>query len=100
MVARVLPQPMYTVHVKKYSVAGARQHLAEVLDSAESGEDVVIERRGVRFAIKPVASTTRARRRKPRIEILDPNVEAGTWSWSWSEGGGAILTTPRRRSAS
>jgi prevent-host-death family protein len=90
---------MYTVHVKKYSVARARQHLADVLDSAEKGEDVVIERRGVTFAIRPVAST-RARRRTPRIEILDPSIEAGTWSWSWSQAGEAVLTTPRRRRAS
>jgi prevent-host-death family protein len=85
--------------VKKYSVARARQHLAEVLDSAENGEEVVIERRGVTFAIRPI-SASRTRRRAPRIEILDPSVEAGTWSWSWSETGEVSLTTPRRRRAS
>ena len=90
---------MYTVHVKNYTVARARKHLAQVLDSAESGEDVVIERRGVRFAIRPVLPA-RGRRRAPRVEILDPSVEAGTWTWSWSERGEVVLTTPHRSKTS
>jgi len=90
---------MYTVHVRKYTVARARKHLAEVLDSAEGGEEVVVERRGIRFAIRPVLPA-RVRRKAPRVEILDPNVEAGTWSWSFSETGEITMTTRRRRKAS
>jgi prevent-host-death family protein len=86
--------------MKRYTVAVARQHLAEVLDRAEGGEDVVIERRGVRFAVSPVRAKPTARRPAARIEIIDPAIEAGTWSWSWSPEGGAKLTSPRRRKAS
>jgi antitoxin (DNA-binding transcriptional repressor) of toxin-antitoxin stability system len=85
---------MYIVHVKKYTVARARQRFAEVLDSAESGEDVVIERRGISFTVRPIVAA-RHRRRAPRIEIVDPQVEAGAWSWSWSEAGGVAITKPR-----
>jgi antitoxin (DNA-binding transcriptional repressor) of toxin-antitoxin stability system len=81
---------MYIVHVKRYTVAGARQHLAQVLDEAEEGAEVVIERRGVRFAIRPMAKAA-ASKQASRVEFVDPEVEAGTWSWSWSEDGGLGL---------
>jgi prevent-host-death family protein len=67
---------MYFVQVKKYTVARARQRFAEVLDSAESGEDVVIERRGTSFTVRPIVAA-RHRKRASRIEIVDPPVEAG-----------------------
>ncbi len=90
---------MYIVHMAKesYSVALARQHLAEVLDIAEAGELVVIERRGVRFVVSAMTEPLPTTRRKPRVELADPDVESGSWSWNWSPGGGAELATPRRR---
>ncbi len=91
---------MYIVHMKRYSVAVARQHLAEVLDRAEEGERVVIERRGVSFAVSPIRPAPSARLRTARVELVDPAIEAGTWSWSWSPSSGATLASPRRRKAS
>lgn len=84
--------------MKRYSVAGARAKLAQVLDLAEQGEAVVIERRGVRFAVHPLKSKPeRGVTRRSRIEILDPAVEAGQWSWAWSDGG--IELEDRRKPA-
>jgi hypothetical protein len=37
--------------MRRYTAAQARQRLAEVLDTAKSGEAVVIERRGERFRV-------------------------------------------------
>lgn len=86
---------MYIVHMKKtYTVARARQHLAQVLDEAEGGTDVVIERRGVRFTVR-ATSRVRPSKKASRIEIVDPAVEAGTWSWSWSDASGLGFSTPR-----
>lgn len=84
---------------KKYSVALARQHLAEVLDLAEAGELVVIERRGVRFIVSATPEAEVPVRRKPRVELADPEIASGSWSWSWSPDGGATMATatPRRR---
>jgi prevent-host-death family protein len=86
---------MYNVHVKRYTVAQARQRLAEVLDTAQRGEPVVIERRGVRFVVQ----TERRRRRtsegrKSVIARLDPAVASGAWTWVGSAAG---LRFARRR---
>jgi prevent-host-death family protein len=45
--------------MKRYSVAQARQQFAELLDSAERGDAVVIDRRGVRFVVEASSSTLR-----------------------------------------
>jgi len=74
--------------MRRYSTAQARVHLAQVLDLAEEGQDVIIERRGVRFLVRPIQPEKKTRARKtPRIEVLDPAVDAGQWTWGWSEGG-------------
>jgi antitoxin (DNA-binding transcriptional repressor) of toxin-antitoxin stability system len=80
--------------MKRYSVGQARMRMAEVLDSAERGESVVIERQGIRFQVlatkpKPV------RKRAPTLEILDPSVARG--DWTWAEGPKGWAFTPRRR---
>src|SRR5262245_18621721 len=89
---------LYNVHVKRYTVAQARRQLAEVLNAAERGDSVVIERRGVRFVVE-----TRQRRRRPPvrrksvIQRLDPSVAAGEWTWSWTAGGLRFKGRPRVR---
>jgi len=72
--------------MKRYTAAQARQHLSNVLDAAEAGEPVVIERRGVRFAVRTEKKTA-ARRRTPVVEWLDPAVESGNWTWLWTSKG-------------
>ncbi len=44
---------MYNAHMKRYSVAGARARFSDLLDAAEQGQPAVIERRGVRFVLRP-----------------------------------------------
>jgi len=84
---------------KRFSVAEARQHLADVLDLAEKGAEVEIERRGVRYIVKadkPVARASR-RRRAPRVEIADAAVEAGAWTWTMEAEGLRFQDTRRRK---
>jgi prevent-host-death family protein len=74
--------------MRRYSVAQARERFAEVLDAAESGQAVVIERRGVRFVV--AASRPRGRRpgrRRSVIRRIDPAVVAGEWTWTWKADG-------------
>lgn len=87
---------LYDVDVKRYTSSQVRQRLATVLDAAERGEHVVIERRGIRFALRAErpARPTRERRR-PVIEIVDPAVAAGVWTWTWQPTG--LSFTSRRR---
>jgi antitoxin (DNA-binding transcriptional repressor) of toxin-antitoxin stability system len=82
--------------VKRYTAAQARQHLSDVLDHAESGEPVVIERRGVRFAVRAERKSA-ARRRAPVTTWLDPAVESGNWTWTWTRKGLAFTARSRRR---
>ena len=77
---------MYNGHVKRYSVAEARARFSDLLDAAEQGEPAVIERRGVRFVIRPEQSQRRSGRQK-LIEYVDPDVARGQWTWDWTAGG-------------
>ena len=71
---------------KRYTVARVRQRLSDALDEAESGVDIVIERRGRRFRLAVVdeSSPRRKKKRTPRIEVLDASVADGQWTWSWT----------------
>jgi antitoxin (DNA-binding transcriptional repressor) of toxin-antitoxin stability system len=82
--------------VKRYTAAAARQRLAEALDDADRGVPVVIERKGVRYRLaleKPVAR--RRAGRLPHVEILDPAVAKGAWTWDWTPKG--LVFRSRRR---
>lgn len=80
---------------KRYTVAQVRERLSDALDQAEHGDAVIIERRGVRYQLT-LAPAAKPRRGKgvSRIEVLDPSIDAGEWSWSWS---GRALTFRARR---
>lgn len=73
--------------VKKYKVAMVRERLSQALDEAERGEPVFIERSGVVYRLsveRPAARRPKARR--PAIEILDPAVARGDWTWEAARG--------------
>ena len=66
--------------------------MAEMLDSAEAGDSVLIERRGVRFQLVP-AMAKPVRKKAPILEILDEAIEKGDWTWKDGPQG---LTFTRR----
>ena len=75
--------------MKRYTAAQARARLSDALNDAEAGTPVVIERRGVRFRLSRESSAPeRAKRprRTPLVEILDPAVERGQWTWTPARG--------------
>lgn len=93
---------MYIVHMKRYSVAQARSNFSRLLDAAEAGDAVVIERRGTRFRLETDRGhTPRAGRRTagPRsiIAYVDPAVADGQWTWEWAKGGLRFAARRRRR---
>jgi antitoxin (DNA-binding transcriptional repressor) of toxin-antitoxin stability system len=84
--------------MKRYTTAQARQRIAELLDSAERGQPVVIERRGIRFVVRARRDPPRRMgRRKSAIAQMDPAVAAGDWTWSWNADGLRFATRRRRR---
>jgi hypothetical protein len=72
--------------VKGFTVAEARARFGDLLDQAQEGKSVVIERRGVRFMLRAeeVAATGPP---QPFFEWLDPAVEAGQWTWDLTKSG-------------
>jgi hypothetical protein len=82
--------------MKKYSVGLVRERLAEALDEVDRGGNVIIERRGVRYRLSRDTVRQRPSRRKALIEILDPAVANGEWTWDWTATG--LRFRGRRRS--
>jgi hypothetical protein len=73
--------------MKRYSVAMVRERLSEALDQAEQGKPVLIERRGVTYALTVRKSITRRKKTAPQIDVLDPAlVQSGHWTWEWKDG--------------
>jgi antitoxin (DNA-binding transcriptional repressor) of toxin-antitoxin stability system len=83
--------------MNRYTISQVRERLSDVLDEAERGERIVIERRGVRFVLQAerAARRTAGPTRRPRIEVLDPTVASGEWTWAWRPCG--LTFTKRQR---
>jgi antitoxin (DNA-binding transcriptional repressor) of toxin-antitoxin stability system len=82
--------------MKRYTVAQARERLADVLDEAERGGTVIIERRNVQYVIQARRPARKPRVRQSIIETLDPAVDSGQWHWNLTASG-VRFTRPRRR---
>ena len=83
-------------YMKRYTVAQARERLADVLDEAERGGSVIIERRNVQYVIQARRPAHKSRPRQSIIETLDPALDGGQWHWSLTASG-VRFTKPRRR---
>ena len=78
-------------------VAEARARFGEMLDTAEKGLPVVIERRGVRFRL--IAEPHRRTRGNGAVpfDFVDPAVINGQWTWSQHARAGVKFSPPRKR---
>jgi hypothetical protein len=86
---------MYNVHpVKHLKVAEARARFGELLDQAEQGTPVIIERRGVRFRLAADAGPGPAAPAPSPFEYVDAAVLGGQWTW---KAGPTGLRFGRRR---
>ncbi|HXG21916.1 MAG TPA: type II toxin-antitoxin system prevent-host-death family antitoxin [Methylomirabilota bacterium] len=83
--------------MKRYTAAAARQQFSHVLDEAERGEAVIIERRGVRFRVQTEDPAMPKHAPAPVIEFIDPAVAAGQWTWRWGPKGLRFVATKRGR---
>lgn len=84
---------LYTVHMTRVSATEARKRLFKLLDAAERGETVVLERKGVRFriAVEPMSEAAPREAEDALIEILDPTILSGEWTWEWEPDGALTL---------
>ena len=81
------PVFVYTVHMEKFRVAEARARFGEILDRAEQGDDVFIERSGVRFRVSVERSAAAPASGAPAFAKVDPAVLNGEWSWALTARG-------------
>ena len=80
--------------MKYLKVAEARARFGEILDQAENGAAVVIERRGVRFRLGAETGSRPAAAKPVLFEFVDPGVMSGQWTWKAGPDG---LTFAGRR---
>ena len=78
-----------------YKVAEARARFGELLDEAETGAAVMIERRGVRFRIV-VEPPRRSASAKAVFDYVDPAVADGQWTWRAGRQGLSFARRKRR----
>jgi len=81
--------------VKHYRVSEARARFGDLLDEAEKGDAVVIERHGVRFTLSAERPVGRSAAAAPLFTFVDPHVMSG--QWSWASGARGLRFRPRRR---
>lgn len=85
--------------MKHLKVAEARAKFGEVLDEAERGVPVFIERRGVRFKVVAEAAERSATAAAPDpFSYVDPAVMSGNWTWKLGPKGLVFVARrPRKR---
>lgn len=81
--------------MKHLRVAEARARFGEVLDEAEKGSEVIIERRGVRFRVVADAPRKAQAASPVLFENVHPDVLRG--QWTWKAGATGLAFTPRRK---
>jgi len=81
--------------MKGFKVAEARAQFGDLLDQAEQGEPVFIERKGVRFLLSVERSELPADRGGPFFTAVDPDVLGG--NWTWASGRKGLAFKARRR---
>jgi hypothetical protein len=82
--------------MKRCSAANARAQFSALLDAAEKGEIIVIERRAARSSLRAEGRAKPQRRPGRCIEYVDPVVLEGQWTWSRDVRGLSFRRKPVR----
>jgi prevent-host-death family protein len=77
-------------------VAEARARFGEILDAAEKGLPVVIERRGVKFRVVAEAPRTAKTPDDAVFDFVDAAVSGGQWTWR-ADAAKGMQFAPRRK---
>ena len=83
--------------MRNLKVAEARARFGEILDEAEKGAPVVIERRGVRFRLVAETGPRSAASKAPLFTFVDAGVMSGQWTWKAGAKGVAFAARRKRR---
>lgn len=64
----------------RYTATDARRQLFDLLDAAEQGQEVILERRGKRFRL--ILEPKKIQNHENPILFMDEILESGEWTWS------------------
>jgi antitoxin (DNA-binding transcriptional repressor) of toxin-antitoxin stability system len=81
--------------MKNLKVAEARARFGEILDEAEQGGEVVIERRGVCFRLVAEGNPAARAAKAPLFDFVAPAVMTGQWTWKPGKTG--VVFAARRK---
>lgn len=82
---------------KPFRVAEARARFGEMLDQAQKGAEVVIERHGVRFRLVAESAPTSPRVDPQLFDYVDEDVASGNWTWEPDAAGVRFAARRTRR---
>ena len=82
------------IMAKRFLVAEARARFGEILDEADQGETVIIERWGVQYTLQRDAREPEQVSPRSIFTWVDPAVMSGQWTWTPTKKG--LRFTPRR----
>ena len=74
----------------------ARQEFFRLLDAAEKGETVIVERKGARFRLSLIEAGPEPASTSP-VQVNDPDVLSGNWSWVGAPDGQLQFRARRSR---
>lgn len=83
--------------MKHLKVAEARARFGEILDEAEQGAEVVIERQGVCFRLVAESERPPGASKAALFDFVDPAVMTGQWTWKTGTKGVAFAARRKRR---
>ena len=83
--------------MKYLKVAEARARFGEILDEAERGAPVIIERRGIRFRLLAEPDTAKPAAAGSAFEFVDDAVISGQWTWKTAPKGVVFAARRKRR---
>lgn len=84
-------------NMEHLKVAEARARFGEILDEAEKGMPVLIERRGVRFRLVAEKGPPSKASKSALFDFVDAGVMTGQWTWKASAKGLAFAPRRKRR---
>jgi hypothetical protein len=71
----------------RYTASEARRELFRLLDSVEKGEEVILERKGIRFRLLLDRVSKDEEKPVKRLEVVDREVLSGQWTWAADRDG-------------
>ncbi|HEX6972896.1 MAG TPA: type II toxin-antitoxin system prevent-host-death family antitoxin [Vicinamibacterales bacterium] len=83
--------------MKAMKVAEARARFGELLDAAEQGHEVVIERKGVWFRLLAESTEGAASPKTALFDFVDSAVMNGQWTWKPGKTGLAFAARRKKR---